>query len=176
MTKADPSAALSGGKTNAPAEEQLPQRDDELRRIAAERLAEHLEIGASLVARCEHLAGLSKGDRTGPLYAAARLMRADAEIARALATMVGVERRSKSIIERVQPVDPKKAELNSTFQKQKLDAEGRLKVYRRMEEIVAQSIRARSGDPQAHDQIADLIKHEEEEIADLDQMEKNQTD
>lgn len=164
MSKDDPIAARTDGQTN-PTEEPSPQRDDELRRLAAERLAEHLDIGASLVARCEHLAELPKGDRLGPIYAAARLMRAQALVAQALANVVQVERRQRSIVERIQSPDPKQAELNSKIKKEGLDAEARLKVFRRLDELVEQSIRARTGETDEADRIAELIKGEEEDIA-----------
>ena len=84
---------------------------DDLRRLAVERLADHLEIGASLIERCETLAFAQRGDRLGPLYAAARLMHAQARVADALAHFAQVERRRRSITERIQTVRPKPQDL-----------------------------------------------------------------
>ena len=168
MTKANPQAPEPGGQTNAAeprAQSALDQSDEELRRLAGARLAEHLDIGVALAARCEHLAELPKGDRLGAIYAAARLMRANAFIAQALANVAQVERRQRSIVERIQPPDPKVAELNARLEKQEGDAEYRLKVYRRMNEHVEASIRARTGDQQERDSVAELIKYELEELA-----------
>jgi hypothetical protein len=170
MTKDNPQAPDAGGQTSAVVPEEEPRSDEELRRLAAERLTEHLEMGASLVARCEHLAELPRGDRLGPLYAAARLMRANAFVAQALANVVQVERRKRSIIERIQPPDPKTAELNARLQKQEMDSESKLKIWRRMNEIVEQAVRARTGDAQAEDRVADLIKYELEELAGIRQQ------
>ena len=154
MSKENPQAPDPGAQTSAVVSEEEPRSDEELRRLAAERLSEHLEMGASLVARAEHLAELPKGDRLGPLYAAARLMRANALVAQTLANVVQVERRQRSIVE------PKVAELNARLQKEEGDSEYRLKVYRRTNEHVEQSIRARTGESQERDSVAELIKHE----------------
>ena len=174
MIKANREAADSDGQTSVAVPEAEPsgaRSDEELRRLAAERLSEHLEMGASLVARAEHLAELPKGDRLGPLYAAARLMRANALVAQTLANVVQVERRRRSIVEHIQPPDPKVAELNARLQKKEEgDREYRLKVYRRMNEHVEQSIRARTGETQERDSVAELIKHELEELAGIRQQ------
>lgn len=140
------------------------EADEALRRLAAERLADHLEIGISLAGHCEMLAGKTKGDRLGPVYAAARLMRANAAVAEALANVAQIERRRRSIVERIQPPDPKKAELNSRLQQEKISTEQREKVFRRMNELVEESIRARLGGENATDRIAELLKGEEETL------------
>ena len=167
MTKANPQAPEPGGQTNAAeprAQSALDQSDEELRRLAGARLAEQLEIGASLAARCEHFAELPKGDRLGAVYAAARLMRANAFVAQALANVAQVEQRRRSIVEHIQPPDPKVAELNARLQKEEGDSERRLSIYRRMNELVEQSIRARTGETQERDRVAELIKYELEEL------------
>ena len=119
MTEPEPSATGSGGQTNAAelrTEAALDKSDEELRRLAVARLAEHLDIGSSLVARCEHLAELPKGDGLAPLYAAARLMHANAHIARSFAQVAQVERRQRTIIEHIQPAVLKMADSNSTLE------------------------------------------------------------
>jgi len=119
--------AETGGQTSADASEvQKPQAetsgedsgkssDEELRRFAAAQLADNLEMGGSLIARCEHLAELPKGDRLSPLYAAARLMQGNARVAQAFAEVAQLERRSRRIVERVQPSVPNSIDSNSIW-------------------------------------------------------------
>ena len=97
----------------APVAEVLPPEpsSESFRRMAVERLAEHLTVGAALVARCEQLAGVKRGDRLGPMHAAARLMQANAKVADALAHVAQIERRHRSIVERIQPVQVDPQEL-----------------------------------------------------------------
>ena len=124
MNKESPQAARTDGQTSAvaseaqnPLTENSPENsDEELRRFAVARLADHLEMGVSLVARCEHFAELPKGDRVNPLFAAARLMNANANVARAFAQVAQVERRQRTIIERIQPPAPQNADSNSTLE------------------------------------------------------------
>ena len=120
MTEDNPQApADAGGQMSAAGqrtESALDKSDEELRRLAVARLAEHLDIGSSLVARCEHLAELPKGDGLAPLYAAARLMHANAHIARSFAQVAQVERRQRTIIEHIQPAVLKMADSNSTLE------------------------------------------------------------
>ena len=126
MKTENPQAARKDGQTSAVVSEaQNPQTetsgeqsDEALRRLAVARLADHLEMGVSLVARCEHLAELPKGDRVKPLFAAARLMQANANIAKAFAQVAQVGRRQRTIIERVQPPAPQNADSNSTLEYQ----------------------------------------------------------
>ncbi len=66
-----------------------------------------------MLARCEAMSNVARGDRLGPIYAAARLMNANAQVAHALAHVALVERRSRSIVETIQPPRPENAELNS---------------------------------------------------------------
>lgn len=114
--------------------------DEQLRRLAAVRLAEHLDRGAALIARCQNLAQSQRGDRLGPIYAAARLMRADAGVAQALAHVVMVERRSRTIVEQIQRPDKKTAELNSILEKQQKDREKRKSIQEQLKEKVQQAI------------------------------------
>ncbi len=119
--------------TSTPAE-----AEEDLRRRAVERLGDHLEIGISLAEHCEMLAGKLKGDRLGPVYAAARLMRANAAVAEALATLAQIERRRRSIVERIQTPNPKKAELNSRLQEEKSMAEDGLKRIQQVDGLLKQ--------------------------------------
>lgn len=172
MNRNDPPAAgVTGGSVNARMNALPPEEafagDEDIRRDAAARLAEQLEIGAGLLLRCEALAATAKGDKTGPLTAAARLIRANAQAAQALAALVQVERRQRSIIERIQTVAAGPDELNCKKNVPVCDEEQRLKIYRRMDALVEETLRARSGDPEAHDSIAALIAREEQELAEM---------
>ena len=117
-----------GGAGELRTEEALDKSDEELRRLVAARLAEQVDIGSSLIARCEHLASLPKGNRVAPLHAAARLVQADARAAQAFAQVSQLERRSRRIVERVQPVTPQNADLNSSFEARTLDEIGNLMI------------------------------------------------
>ena len=108
------------------------ETDDDFRRFAETRLADQLDYGASLVARAEHLAELPQGDRLNPLFAAARLMNATARVARELALLARVERRQRTIVERVQPSVPLSPDSNSTLE-DSLERELRLKMLRYMQ-------------------------------------------
>ena len=167
MTEETPQAAGNGSQTN-PAESfdqpAPPRTDDELRRYAVEQLAEHLTIGVDLAARCQNLSLRSESDKVGPINAAARLMQANARIAEALASVAQVERRRRTIVEVPQKVDKKKAELNSYFQKQKMNAETERKIWNRMNEHVENSIRARMGDKSAEDRIAYVLNANQKKL------------
>jgi len=93
-------------------------RDEVLRRAAAEQLAQQLARGEELVARCAELSAAGEaGDQIGSLNTAARLILANARIAQALAQVARVERRSRSVTERVLPPPP--VELNSKTRKER---------------------------------------------------------
>jgi hypothetical protein len=112
MTKDDALAAGQGGTVTVLA----PQSRDEVhRQSAVEELAGYLAKAGGMLARCEAMSKAARGDRLGPVYAAARLMNANAQVARALAHVALVESRRRMIIETVQPPMPKKAGLNSRF-------------------------------------------------------------
>ena len=160
-----------GNPSELRTEDALAKSDEELRRLAVARLAEHLDIGSSLVTHCEEMAQVKRGDRLGPLYAAARLMRANAQVAKALAQVALLESRHRSIVERVQSPDPKTAELNCSLQSrgegasEEEQSETNLKVWRRLQEIVVEAIRFRAGESGARDVLGDLIRFEEEKLA-----------
>ena len=117
----------------APVAEVLPPEpsSESFRRMAVERLAEHLTIGAALLERCQELAAAQRGDRLGPMHAAARLMQANAKVADALAHVAQIERRRRSIIERIQPVqvDPKELILKKMEEK-KMEGENAIATLR----------------------------------------------
>lgn len=88
--------------------------DEDIRRVAMARLGEHLEVGARLVARCEAAAETSLNDGVRPLLAAARLVRANAEVAQTLARLASMERRRRpGIFEATERSRPDSAELNA---------------------------------------------------------------
>lgn len=89
--------------------------DERHREAAVESLSESLDEARALLARCTAMANAKRGDRLGPVYAAAKLMQAHAQIARALAHVALVERRSRTIVETIQPRAAKNPELNSAI-------------------------------------------------------------
>jgi hypothetical protein len=112
MSKDNALAAGQGGTEANPA----PQSQDEVhRQSAVEGLARFLARGDTMLARCESMSKVARGDRLGPIYAASRLMNANAQVARALAHVALVESRRRMIVETIQPPRPEKAELNSRF-------------------------------------------------------------
>ncbi|HUO98712.1 MAG TPA: hypothetical protein VMU01_08580 [Rhizomicrobium sp.] len=92
-----------------------PSRDEGYRQITVEDLALALTRSDALLAHCEALARAAYGDPLGPVHAAARLMNAKAQVAKALAQVAQVERRSRTIVETIQMPDPENAGLNATF-------------------------------------------------------------
>jgi hypothetical protein len=115
-----------------------PQSQDEVhRQSAAAELARFLVRGSELLARCEALAKVNRGaNRLGAIAAAARLMNANAQVARALAHVALVESRRRLIVETIQPPKAENAELNSRFFSTGDDAE-RAELKREVDRIVA---------------------------------------
>jgi hypothetical protein len=112
MNMVDAHAAGQGGNVTVLA----PQSQDEVhRQSAVEELAGYLVKAGAMLDRCEAMSKAARGDRLGPVYAAARLMNANAQVARALAHVALVESRRRTIIETIQSPQPKNAELNSRF-------------------------------------------------------------
>ncbi len=124
-------SAVASKAQEARTEDANGKSDEELRHFVAARLAEQVDIGCSFTERCEHLADLPKRDRLAAIYAAARMMRANAFVAQAFAQVAQVERRQKTIVERIQPFVLKTADLNSSFENKLVD-ELRLKMLRYM--------------------------------------------
>jgi len=93
-----------------------PQSQDEIhRQSAASELAAYLASARTMLARCEAMSKAVRGDRLGPIYAAARLMNANAQVARALAHVALVESRRRTIVETIQSPQPRNTQLNSRF-------------------------------------------------------------
>jgi hypothetical protein len=92
-----------------------PRDDEAYRRLAVEELTLHLARGGALLRRCEEMAELAEVGEYGAILAAARLMNANAQLAKALAQVALVERRSRTIVETIQRPDPKIAGLNSSL-------------------------------------------------------------
>jgi len=138
MSKADPTAAASGPQ-NTDAPEAQPPSGDALRSHAAARLAEQLDIGADLLARCEHFANLPKGDRLGAVYAAARLMRANAMAAQALGQLAEIERLESRIAKHIQSPVPDWTDSNSILE-ESLPRELNLTMLRYMKLIAEETL------------------------------------
>ena len=167
MTEKEPNSEDQTAEPTArPEEPNEPlSSDDTLRRAAVQHLADEVEIGSSLLARCEEFALKSRNTHLAPMHAAARLMQANAKLADSLSNVAQVERRRRSIVERIEPIDPKQRELNERKKQNLVVANMRMKIWRRMDERIEQSIRARTGDTSVSDSVARLIKQEEENIA-----------
>jgi hypothetical protein len=140
-----------------------PDPDEKFRHLAAEHMAEQLGMSVSLVGRCTDLAGAARGDRVGPLAAAARLMNASARVGQVLAHVALVERRHCSIVERIQPPKPAEEELNS----QKRDLwlrprnEVRQEIGAKLAKAIAADRRARLNAPGNPHEEANLTLAEE---------------
>lgn len=120
-----------------------PQTDDEIRRQSAlATLATMLTTSMAMLARCEAQANAARGDRLGPVYAAAHLLHANANIAKALAHVGCVETRHRSIVEQVQHVGNRHGELNWEDTPLSPDAE-REKLENHIDAIVEHSRRER---------------------------------
>lgn len=92
-----------------------PYSDETYRQITVEQLALTLVRSDSLMVRCAELASIARSDEMGAINAAARVMTANAVVAKALAQLAKVERCSRTIIETIQKPDPENAGLNSIF-------------------------------------------------------------
>lgn len=120
MTTDDALAAGQDGTVSVLA----PQTQDEIyRQAAVQELADHLAKGKALLMRCQSLANAARGDRLGPLYAAARMLNADANVARAFAQVALVERRTRTIVETIQQPVPENPDLISASQTAKMREE-----------------------------------------------------
>lgn len=123
-----------------------PTPQDEVhRQSAAAELADHLAQSGALLARCVAMAKATRGDRLGPMYAAARLMNANAQVARALAHVALVERRTRTIVETIQLPKPENAELNSGFPSAEAMDDARTALERRLDACLAARRRAQQG-------------------------------
>src|SRR6185295_17862881 len=133
-----------------------------------ERLAEHLRIGAALVERCQQLAAGRRGDRLGPMHAAARLLQANAKVADALAHVARIERRHRSIVERIQPVrvDPKEL-IQKKLEEERAKGESAIATLRvrlqrlRDQELATEENPFRKDSPRWHDWESELKEYRE---------------
>ena len=133
--------------------------DDDIRRLATRHLAANVKIGAGLVAHCRQLAhDAGNGDHLGPLRAAARLINSNARMAHALGMIALVERRSRTIVQHIQPPRP---ELNSGNDKMTSN-EIREDIGRRIDEARAFERRERLKQPFDPQEEANLMLQEEE--------------
>jgi hypothetical protein len=137
--------------------------DVAIRRLATRHLAANVKIGAGLVAHCRQMVhDAGNGDHLGPLSAAARLINSNARMAHALGLIALVERRNRTIIERIQPP---KSELNSENEKKapyRTRNEIRADIGRKWDEMVAQSRREQLKHPIDPQEEANLTLQEEE--------------
>jgi hypothetical protein len=147
--------------------EVISENVPDVQQFAIDKLAAHLEVGVSLAQLCEDLANKSKGDRLGPIYAAARLMRANAMVADVLATAGGIERRRRSIVEHIQAPHPKPAELNSALEEKKPGAAESVERLRLLNERM-RAARLQPGADGTAEEIAQIRAGLEGELARLE--------
>lgn len=122
-------------------------KDDAYRQVTVQDLALALTRSDALLARCQAMAEVANVDQFGPIHAAARLMTAQAQVAKALAQVAQVERRSRTIIETVQRPDPENAGLNSILtQGQKSSPEQRAKIRDALERALLQFLEEQKQD------------------------------
>ena len=133
-----------------------PEKDDVYRRFAVEELALQLHRGGALLAHCQAVAQVVPTNELGPLREAARLMNANAQIARALALVALVERRSKTIVERIQEPDPGIAGLNSILTPPQISPpQQRKKIRDILERGLLQFLEEQKQDRERQDGLAD---------------------
>ncbi|GAA0543557.1 hypothetical protein FHS83_000398 [Rhizomicrobium palustre] len=93
-------------------------RDEQRRHDAADSLIVYLSEGRKLLEFCKAVINAEEeGDQIGPVLAAAKVMNAGANIAKSLGPITLVERRSRTIVEVIQPPESKTQDLNSRFSK-----------------------------------------------------------
>jgi hypothetical protein len=135
-----PNALAAGQGGTDPAQQPTPQRvlspDEVHRQSAVEELADYLTRSGGMLARCETMSKATRGDRLAPVYAAARLMNANAQVAKALAHVALVESRRRVIVETIQPPQPKNTELNSRFYSPEEDVDPDEELNRRIYAII----------------------------------------
>ena len=127
-----------------PAPPAAPDPDVAIRRLATRHLAANVKIGAGLVAHCRQMVhDAGNGDHLGPLSAAARLINSNARMAHALGLIALVERRSRTIVQHIQPP---KVELNSKNENL-TRRQMREKIGRQVDEALAADRRERLKQP-----------------------------
>jgi hypothetical protein len=140
MTDENAPAAGQGGTVTVLA----PQTRDEVhRQNAVEELAGYLTQSREMLARCNTLSKATRGDRIGPLNAAARLMTANAQVAKALAHVALLESRHRTIVETVQPPKPENPELNSQIPNPLSAAKTMAEMEYRLEQLTEEEERRR---------------------------------
>lgn len=141
----DTSPETTPPESTPPAPPAAPDPDVAIRRLATRHLAANVKIGAGLVAHCRQMVhDAGNGDHLGPLSAAARLINSNARMAHALGLIALVERRNRTIIERIQPP---KEELNSKKEIPLTRRQMREKIGRQVDEALAAERRERLKQP-----------------------------
>jgi hypothetical protein len=130
-------------------------QDDAYRQVTVQDLALALSRSDALLARCQAMAEVANFDQLGPINAAARLMNAQAQVAKALAQAAQVERRSRTIIETVQRPNPENAGLNSIFsQGENSSPEQRKKIRDALERALLQFLQEQKQDRERAEGLA----------------------
>ncbi len=101
------------------------------------------------------MAEIADVDQLGPINAAARLMNAKAQVAKALAQTAQVERRSRTIVETIQRPDPENAGLFSIFsQAENSPPEQRKKIRDVLERALLQFLHEQKQDRERQEGLA----------------------
>jgi hypothetical protein len=142
----------------APVVDRLAAKDDAYRQITVQDLALALSRSDALLARCQAMAEVADFGQLGPIHAAARLMNAQAQVAKALAQTAQVERRSRRIVETIQRPDPENAGLNSIFSnEQGSSPEQREKIRDALERALLQFLQEQKQDRERPEEIGSAI-------------------
>jgi hypothetical protein len=137
--------------------------EERTRKQGTTLLSSNLQHSSRLLERCCELAA-GETDRVGAISAAAKLIQANAAAAGMLARLAQGETRHRSIVERAQPVAKDGDRLNSKNLTPREYVLRQEKYWRRLDEILNQAIKARTGeDPQAEDRVASVLRTVEED-------------
>ncbi|HXC57632.1 MAG TPA: hypothetical protein VNU97_20190 [Rhizomicrobium sp.] len=155
----------------APAEAAVPPvplSTEALCASAAEKLHAQLDIGLALLRHCQSLAHFAKGDRSLPVAVAARVMQSNVATARGIAPAANGETRHRSIVQAIPPPDRKKQERKAQIHDELEMVKVRERLSRRLDELVEQSVRARSGDSNECDRVAQIVESDRKTVAHLE--------
>jgi len=138
-----------------------------IRQTAAEQLSAQLTLGTSLIAQCDAWMRKGKPGHVQSATAAARVMQSSAGVARALTLAALGETRHRSIVEQQSPADRQKEARKEYFQNNLNKAETLKGIYKQLDDVVENSVRARMGEKDKEDRIARNLKHYGESVEQL---------
>lgn len=125
-----------------------------IRLTAAAQLGRQLCMSTAMVGACEAALKDDAAASTGRMIAAAKLMQASAQLARSLTLAALGETRHRSFVETPSPADRERERLREGKQKMIREAEAGEQAWGRLDELVEQAIRVRTGEAKGEDRIA----------------------